>query len=676
MKNLVATSRGPGHRRVPGTRRIPATLVLAACLLSDAGAALASSCGAPLSADSVPRANDCLFILRAAVGLESCRPCVCDTTGSADVAIGASDAHLCLKAAVGADVALSCPECMGTTTTLEPVTTTLGATTTTTLGTTTTSTMDVATTTTMLPGACPAFVEWTTHAGHGPLCSSNADCDAGACDPESGRCRTATQFDPGWTGFAHDQDLGDGTVQRVRVACESSGPLCGACEVTGVDPAAGNCRCASDVSVACDEPFANDPDCPGGGECRCYASAPLPISAGATPYCLVELFDAEPSGMVDVDSGSASITSVRRTRVHLGESTRAPCPICGGRCSDDAEELCGRDEDCDGEATCELDAVAGDGIRAGACGSGANQGQPCDVTAIHSSFPVRPFAAGGAGYSIDCQPSVGTNVTGSGARVRFTETTGASTLAANLSCGGASPELSCPCASCSFDKGEACTGDEGCAELAGACSGGSGTLRARCTTDDECLGVDAGPCSSTIHRCNKATQFVCATNEDCASLDLGACLPSTCGAAAPPTPLPNWCEDFSCTDDGSGEGECTTGPDVKFCDGFLTAGGRGVLACSNDEDCAPWIVQIGGSTCTHVERLRCFVDPVAALGTADPVHPLLVSTYCGSSTAKTSFNEILGLPGPVRVRRQTTMRAFCAADPAKPYEPGVGGCLP
>ncbi len=621
-----------------------------------ADALAAASCGLPLSAGPAPRTNDCLFVLRAAVGLESCRPCVCDTVESSDVEIGASDAHACLQAAVRDEALLSCPACLETTTTLEPPTTT-----TTTISPTTT-----------LPDPCPSIVEWTTHAGYGAPCASNADCAAGACDGATARCRTPTDFDPGWTGYGHDQDLHDGTVHRLRVECDGEGPVCGSCNVVGIDPSAGNCRCAADVRVACDQPFGDDADCPGGGACWCHASAPLPISAGGTPYCLVELFDAEPSGTVDVDLGSITITSARRTRVHLGASIFAPCPTCGGRCSDDPAELCDREDDCGPGATCELDDVAGDGIRGGVCGAGQNQGQSCDVGAYHSSFPARLSGGGGGGYSIDCQPSVGTNVSGTGTRIRFTETTGASSLAANLPCSALAPEELCPCRACSTDPTVPCSSEEDCAGLDGACSGSS---RVRCATNGDCGTADGGACHQSIHRCTNATAVSCETNADCTGLDLGTCVPPGCATGTAASPLPNSCEGFSCTDDGSGEAGCTTGPDWKFCSGVLTAAGDGVVACATDDDCLPWLLD-GPSTCSHVERARCFVDPVAAEGSADPGGPLLVSTHCAPATTKTSFNELLGLPGPVRTRRQTTMRAFCAADPAKPYEPGVGGCSP
>jgi hypothetical protein len=57
----------------------------------------------------VVTATDALFVLRAAVGIETCAPCVCDTNGSG--AVTASDALLTLSFAVGQPVELTCPPC-------------------------------------------------------------------------------------------------------------------------------------------------------------------------------------------------------------------------------------------------------------------------------------------------------------------------------------------------------------------------------------------------------------------------------------------------------------------------------------------------------------------------------------------------------------------------------------
>jgi hypothetical protein len=68
------------------------------------------ACGAPRTGSLVrPTAADCLFILRAAVALETCSPaCICAPKGA--LPASATDASRCLKAAVGTPgVVLDCP---------------------------------------------------------------------------------------------------------------------------------------------------------------------------------------------------------------------------------------------------------------------------------------------------------------------------------------------------------------------------------------------------------------------------------------------------------------------------------------------------------------------------------------------------------------------------------------
>jgi hypothetical protein len=54
-------------------------------------------------------ASDALFILGAAVGIQTCELCVCDADGSGGVV--ATDALLTLQSAVGLPVTLECPPC-------------------------------------------------------------------------------------------------------------------------------------------------------------------------------------------------------------------------------------------------------------------------------------------------------------------------------------------------------------------------------------------------------------------------------------------------------------------------------------------------------------------------------------------------------------------------------------
>ncbi len=132
-------------------RKVAPRTFLSAILLVSAMVAAAApahadlgDCGQPLSTGADPVATDCLFILRAAVSLETCSPeCICDPTGTGGV-VASSDALACLQSVVGSTGLLNC-SCDGTTTT------TLGGTSTTTVtstSSTTSTTLPTSTTTT------------------------------------------------------------------------------------------------------------------------------------------------------------------------------------------------------------------------------------------------------------------------------------------------------------------------------------------------------------------------------------------------------------------------------------------------------------------------------------------------------------------------------------------------
>lgn len=98
-------------------------------------------CSQPVSSGPEPVATDCLYILNAAVGLQTCTPeCICAPTGT--LPAKATDALVCLNVAVGVNVPLNCPCKGGTSTTVTSSTetsTTVSSTSTTTEDSTTTS---------------------------------------------------------------------------------------------------------------------------------------------------------------------------------------------------------------------------------------------------------------------------------------------------------------------------------------------------------------------------------------------------------------------------------------------------------------------------------------------------------------------------------------------------------
>lgn len=534
------------------------------------------------------------------------------------------------------------------------------------------TTTTTTTTSTTLPPVlgdpqCPAFGELVLYSRDTKTpCASNDDCaPPRTCNTLAGICASLSELDSGWTGNAHDSDIDDGIVTRSRLVCPGPAPVCGECQVDGVDPSAGSCRCANDARTACDRPFAADSDDCGGATCNCYFGVPVPLSSAGTPACLVNRYSEDLTGSVDVDTGASEIRAKLRTRIYLGIDTTRPCPVCGGTCSHDASVACVTDADCGSGNSCRQD-PPNDGIREGLCIEGEQAGLPCDVGGVNPSFPaVAGALPGGGGYSLDCLPTTGSNISGEGLALDVTQTTGTSTLPATLPCTGGN----CFCKTCSADPAMACSADSDCTGASCAVS-----PNFACASNADCSSLDLGNCLG-IHRCSRATSVSCTTNTDCKNYSSGGpCKPSSCTALGSRgvAPSPNACSDGLCNDLGDGEGACATGPDDRTCDGLVRADGRGILSCANNTDCTTNSPLNG--TCSLVERRACFLDPIVATGSADPDFPVGVATFCVPPTSNNSINLVAGLPGPTRLRNQGRSQAFCAGDPQVPYQAGAGGC--
>src|SRR5262245_16369631 len=82
---------------------------LAAMVTTEASLAAQGDCGQPVSAGTKPVATDCLFILNASVGLQTCSPaCICNVNDSPGNP-NATDALICLNVAVNTPgVTLNC----------------------------------------------------------------------------------------------------------------------------------------------------------------------------------------------------------------------------------------------------------------------------------------------------------------------------------------------------------------------------------------------------------------------------------------------------------------------------------------------------------------------------------------------------------------------------------------
>ena len=108
-------------RRSRACSLVAALLVAVPLYLADRPAAFAAlgDCSQPVTNGARPAASDCLFILQVAVSVAVCLLpiCICNPNGVGGST--ASDALICLKHAVGQDVALACP--CGITTTTQPL---------------------------------------------------------------------------------------------------------------------------------------------------------------------------------------------------------------------------------------------------------------------------------------------------------------------------------------------------------------------------------------------------------------------------------------------------------------------------------------------------------------------------------------------------------------------------
>jgi hypothetical protein len=191
----------------------------------------------------------------------------------------------------------------------------------------------------------------------------------------------------------------------------------------------------------------------------------------------------------------------------------------------------------------------------------------------------------GGEYSIDCLPSPGLNVSGLGFHIDLSHTTGSASLAAGLSC--ALGAASCAC---------------------GLCSGGN---------------------------------VACASNAECSAARAGVC-------EADEFQYPNACTGLSCIDVGGGEGRCQSNTD-KYCDGIVRPDGGGMIACLSDSDCQPGTIGVDAGNCTIVEARPCFLDPIVANGSPDPVHPITVGIACIPTGSNSGINSGIGLPGPARL---------------------------
>jgi hypothetical protein len=261
----------------------------------------------------LPNATDCLYILQAAVFLQTCNPeCICEPKGSAPPS--ATDALICLKAATGQSVALNCP-CGSTE----------------------------------------------------PACSSAEFFAVGGSDLDSGW---------NGLGHDSDIVEGASITLRVVRRCSNDQAVCNtAANCTGGATCDLTCNCDEPGNTECEVfgptnqgrclisllPCNSNADCvvANNESCQQFFGPPLPLSADGTPVCVTTYFQEPIVGTADSATGEGNASSFLRSRVHLGVAGDKPCPRCGTLAQN---PMVGDNFQCSGGPnngqTCTVDAVS------------------------------------------------------------------------------------------------------------------------------------------------------------------------------------------------------------------------------------------------------------------------------------------------------------------------------
>jgi hypothetical protein len=496
---------------------------------------------------------------------------------------------------------------------------------------------------------------------------------------------------------------------------------------------------SSNPNTSCDSDGDCDPQCidstgaaigpcPGGqGDCasgevcrgRCdrsqscvfvHLGAPLPLSAGGTPTCVVNVYREDIFGTRNIVTGEQDTFSQHYSLVHLGIKTSVPCPVCGGfcdgggpldgdvckgSCSDDQAE-CRFDDDCNPGATCTpetSDCPNGFCNLSLVCRGGPADAQPCRVGASTPLFGTT---------SLDCPPTPAQNISGNGLEVPFyPATTEPLSLAFTVPCTAPGYELfDCACpddggrktqpnecaAACDAgaELGDGCANGNSSGQLT-TCVGGPNAAKA-CDEDSDCT---PGTCSGNPTHCTgdpAFERFGCTTNADCG---LGNCVDACPSGRCLPLCVPDGVDPE--------DGVCAAGPTAYHCDGaqdsFRTcteteaAGGCGATCsvaatpCASASECpvgetcqgscelaklceagpdgvlGNFDDQPGAGICVGDNR-NCFLDPITGEGgdtingEGDPVNVKSVSIYCLGATNSSAINTAAGLGGPGRLRQR------------------------
>ena len=191
------------------------------------------------------------------------------------------------------------------------------------------------------------------------------------------RVRDGSMIDLGWTGIAHRQPWP--SEQRIELALD--------------------CRSATSCTV-------------GGGVAGAIFGAPIPLSAGGVPACVVSRLRAPLAGSVEPEAGCGELRLALTSTVYTGREVAEPCPRCVG------------------------DGTANDGRKDGRCDAGPSAGEACDANAASALFGAT---------SNDCLPPPA-SIVGTLAIDLAPLTTDGVRLAAERPCGFHRPGLADHCA--------------------------------------------------------------------------------------------------------------------------------------------------------------------------------------------------------------------------------------
>lgn len=286
-------------------------------------------------------------------------------------------------------------------------------------------------------------------------------------------------LDTGWTGIAHNQDALSGHIFNADAyGCTSGGP---------------DTTCS--FVARYDTPF---------------FGAPLPLSSGGVPICVVNQVVGTTNGTLNIATGDLTYDYSLISHVYNGIAVDQPCPRCDG------------------------DTTFDDGVKNGTCTGGDANGAPCDADGQSGSFGRTSF---------DCLPASASFISDLG--IKFDDaTTGTKTVATSA----ASPN---------------CTGLLGPKCLCDTCNSGGNIA---CFSDADCPPSGGNPGICGGKRCLGGVNVgaPCANSSECPA--------SACARPGVPT-KPNGCGDDTsipgdgtiCAPIGGGQGQCPEGPTDTNC---------------------------------------------------------------------------------------------------------------